>query len=277
MILIADSGSTTTSWCYINKDGKQKLFATEGINPFFRATGDILHEWEKSPLNDIAGRAERIYFYGAGIIDHEKAAMVRDALKTFFPGAEIDVESDLLGAARATLGKKSGITCILGTGSNSCQYNGWKITAHIPPLGFILGDEGSGAALGKQLLSDYLKRCMPKQLERKFSGEYPLKYAEFLNQVYHGEKPNHFLAGFVPFIKRNITHDYCKNLVENAFNLFLERNIVHYDGFEKQPICFVGSVAFHFKEQLKNVFLKQNLVPHIILKDPMGKLIEFHA
>ncbi|MDD4226298.1 MAG: ATPase [Mariniphaga sp.] len=277
MILIADSGSTKTNWGIIHHEGKPFRFTTEGVNPFFRTTSDILSEWEQSPLNGLSGKPERIYFYGAGIIDREKANLIKNALKSLFPDAEMYVGSDLLGAARATLGEKSGITCILGTGSNSCLYNGKKITAHVPPLGFILGDEGSGAVMGKQLISDYLKNWMPEQLRTKFKNKYPLNYAEILNQVYHGEKPNHFLAGFVPFLKLNIDHEYCNQLVEKAFHLFLERNIAHYAEFNKMPICFVGSVAFHFQKQLKNVFLKQNLIPHTIIQDPMENLLAYHT
>jgi glucosamine kinase len=277
MILIADSGSTKTSWCFTNKGAKRNHFTTGGTNPFFRTTEDIVNEWKQSPLAGLTGRAERIFFYGAGVVNAEKAEVIRKALEVFFPGIETEVESDLLGAARATLGNNSGIACILGTGSNSCLYNGKEVTAHVPPLGFILGDEGSGAALGKQLVSDYLKNCMPGDLVKKFREEYPLKYAEILNRVYRENKPNYFLAGFVPFLKKNINHAYCRNLVENAFDLFLSRNVAQYDGFEKQTLGFVGSVAFHFQEQLKNVFLKQNLTPKIILKDPLEKIIEFHT
>ena len=277
MILIADSGSTKTSWCFTNKGKKRNHFTTGGINPFFRTTEDIVNEWKQSPLSGFTGKVGRIFFYGAGVVNEEKAEIIKRALHVFFPDIEPELESDLMGAARATLGDTGGIACILGTGSNSCLYNGKAVIDHVPPLGFVLGDEGSGAVLGKQLVSDYLKKCMPQDLEKKFREEYPLKFAEILNKVYQEEKPNHFLAGFAPFLKKNITNNYCINLVENAFDLFLSRNVAQYAGFEKHPLCFVGSVAFHFQEQLKNVLQKQNLVPKIILKDPLGKIIEFHT
>jgi glucosamine kinase len=276
MILIADSGSTKTSWCFSEKGKEPELFNTGGVNPFFRTTENIVTEWKETPLAELIGKVNRVFFYGAGVVNNEKASVIKKALDVFFPKAEKEVHSDLLAAAHATLGNKSGIASIMGTGSNSCFYDGKTITAHVPPLGFILGDEGSGAVLGRQLVGDYLKKTMPAELQRLFQQKYPLEYAEFLNRVYRQEKPNQFLAGFVPFLSENIQHQYCKNLVESAFDSFISRNVTQYSGYEKQPICFVGSVAFYFQEQLKNVLLKRQLVPGIIVKEPLLKLMEFH-
>jgi glucosamine kinase len=276
MILIADSGSTKTSWCFSEKGKEPELFNTGGVNPFFRTTENIVAEWKETPLANLSEKVNRVFFYGAGIVNEEKADVIKKALDVFFPEAEKEVHSDLLAAAHATLGNKSGIACILGTGSNSCHYNGKAITAHVPPLGFILGDEGSGAVLGRQLVGDYLKKTMPENLRHLFQNQFPLEYAEFLNRVYRQEKPNQFLAGFVPFLSENIQNKYCKNLVKNAFDSFILRNVAQYSGHENQPICFVGSVAFYFQEQLKNVLLRRQLVPGIIVKEPLLKLMEFH-
>ncbi|SHF09681.1 hypothetical protein SAMN05444274_103477 [Mariniphaga anaerophila] len=276
MILIADSGSTKTSWCFSVAGKEPELFNTGGVNPFFRTTENIVAEWKESRIAHLPEEVEKIFFYGAGIVNEEKANVIKKALEPFFPNAQKEVHSDLLAAAHATLGKKSGIACILGTGANSCQYNGEEITAHVPPLGFILGDEGSGAVLGRKLVGDFLKNMMPEELVKLFAEKYPIEYAEFLNRVYRQEKPNKFLAGFVPFLKENIEHEYCENLVQSEFDSFIFRNVAQYSGFEKQPICFVGSVAFFFQEQLKNVLLKRNLVLGIILKEPLLKLMEYH-
>lgn len=276
MILIADSGSTKTSWCFSEKGKEPELFNTGGVNPFFRSTENIITEWKETPLASLSGKVDRVFFYGAGVVNEEKADVIKKALDVFFPEAEKEVHSDLLAAAHATLGNKSGIACILGTGSNSCLYDGKKITAHVPPLGFILGDEGSGAVLGRQLVGDYLKKTMPSELQFLFQQKYPIEYAEFLNRVYRQEKPNQFLAEFVPFLSKNIQHQYCRNLVKNAFDSFIVRNVAKYSGYENQPVCFVGSVAFYFQEQLKNVLLNRNLVPGIIVKEPLFKLMEFH-
>ncbi|WP_372948260.1 ATPase [Mariniphaga sp.] len=276
MIIIADSGSTKTSWCFSEKGKEPELFNTGGVNPFFRTTENIVTEWKQTLLANLSGKVDRVFFYGAGVVNEEKAVVIKKALDVFFPEAEKEVHSDLLAAAHATLGNKSGIACILGTGSNSCLYDGKTITAHVPPLGFILGDEGSGAVLGRQLVGDFLKKTMPGELQQLFQQKYPLEYTEFLNRVYRHEKPNQFLAGFVPFLSENIQNEYCQNLVENAFDSFILRNVAQYSGYENQPVCFVGSVAFYFQEQLKNVLLRRQLVPGIIVKEPLLKLMEFH-
>jgi N-acetylglucosamine kinase-like BadF-type ATPase len=276
MILIADSGSTKTSWCFSERGKEPEQFNTGGVNPFFRTTENIVNEWKETPLANLSGKVNRVFFYGAGVVNDEKASVIKKALDVFFPEAQKEVHSDLLAAAHATLANKNGIACILGTGSNSCLYDGKTITAHIPPLGFILGDEGSGAVLGRQLVGDYLKKTMPAELQHLFQQKFPLEYADFLNHVYRQEKPNQFLSGFVPFLSEYIQHQYCKNLVENAFELFIGRNVAQYPGYQNQPLCFVGSVAFYFQEQLKSVLLKRNLVPGVILKEPLLKLMEFH-
>lgn len=275
-ILIADSGATKTRWCLSGKDMPSEQFMTVGVNPFFRTTDDIVEEWVKSPLSRLREEVKQVIFYGAGIVSPEKAELVRKALVRFFPEAETGVFSDLLAAARATLGTKSGIACILGTGSNSCRYNGEEITDHVPPLGFILGDEGSGSYLGRQLVGDYLKKLMPGDLAEKFQKKYPIPYTEFLNEVYHGERPSRFLAGFVPFLKENISDTYCVRLIGDAFERFIERNVAQYPDYRSQPVCFVGSVAFYFQEQLVNVLQEKGLIPGVILKDPLEKLTAYH-
>ncbi len=274
-ILIADSGSTKTAWIYT--DGNtQKQFTTGGANPFFLSTEDMIREWKKSSVDQLRGKVMQVYFYAAGVVNDEKAEVIKKALHKFFPDADVRVESDLLAAAHATLGTKSGIACILGTGSNSCLYNGKEIIAHVPPLGFILGDEGSGAVLGRQLVGDYLKKTMPEELRNQFQKSYPIEYGEFLNRVYRQEKPNKFLAGFVPFLKKNIQHSYCTELVEISFDSFISRNVAQYEGYENQPISFAGSVAYHFQEQLKSVFLKRNIKPGVIVKEPLINLMNHH-
>ena len=275
MILIADSGSTKTCWLFT--DGTlQNSFTTGGANPFFRSTGDMIGEWIDSPVNQLRGNASHVYFYAAGVINNEKAGVIKRALTEFFPGAEIRVESDLLAAAHATLGNKSGIACILGTGSNSCLYDGSRITAQVPPLGFILGDEGSGAVLGRQLVGDYLKKTMPQELHDRFKQSYPIGYGEFMDRVYRHGQPNMFLAGFVPFLKNNIDHRYCADLVYDAFDRFIMRNVAQYAGYTTLPVNFAGSVAFHFQEQLKAVLSKRSLTLGKIVKEPLLNLMHHH-
>jgi N-acetylglucosamine kinase-like BadF-type ATPase len=276
MIIIADSGSTKTTWCFISNENEKKFVSTSGINPFFRTTSDIVSELEQILLPELTGKVEKIHFYGAGIVNDEKSDVLKSAFLKLFGEVFMEVNSDLLAAARATLGNHSGIACILGTGSNSCFYDGCKITRHIPPLGFILGDEGSGAMLGKKLLADYLKGIMPAQISERFQIRFPFEYGEFLDRVYKQEKPNRFLAGFVPFIRENISDEYCSTLVEISFREFVRRNIFGYPGFEKQKICFTGSVAWFFREQLENVLRNHQLGIEKIVQEPMDGLIQFH-
>jgi N-acetylglucosamine kinase-like BadF-type ATPase len=276
MILIADSGSTKTNWCISDNNGTKKFYSTNGINPFFRTTEDIAEELKQDLAPKIKGKIKGVYFYGAGIVNEEKAAVIKNALSSLFPGALLEVESDLLAAARSTLGNKKGIACILGTGSNSCLYDGNKITAHVPPLGFILGDEGSGAYLGRKLVGDYLKGIMPEELSAKFKEKFPFQYADFLNSVYKEEKPNRFLAGFVPFLKENIENEYCDEIVKNAFGDFITRNVAQYEDYQQLSVCFVGSVAFHFQEQLLKVLVEKNITPGTVIKEPLLNLLHYH-
>lgn len=276
MILIADSGSTKTSWFFSDTENNTKEISTSGINPFFRTTEDIRTDLQKNLIPKIKSGISAIYFYGAGIINKQKGDVIRFALQELFPLAKIEVESDLLAAARSSLGDKSGIACIIGTGSNSCLYNGSKIIKNVSPLGFILGDEGSGAVLGRKLLGDFLKGLLPDQLSSKFQKMYPLSYSEFLESVYKKEKPNKFLAEFVPFLSKNINDSYCSRLVENAFEDFIHRNVKQYAGYESIPISFVGSVAYYFQNQLKTVLGKNNLEMGEIMKSPMEGLIQYH-
>ena len=277
MKLIADSGSTKTSWCLSGEYEFTEYFSTNGMNPFFRSTEDIAGEIQEKLVPKIDKKIEQIYFYGAGVINPEKGNVVRRALQFLFPEATIEVDSDLLAAARSTLGKEKGIACILGTGSNSCLYNGNEIVEHVPPLGFILGDEGSGAVLGRKLLADFLKGIMPEQISNEFRNCFQHTYAGFMEGVYINEKPNWFLAQFVPFLNDNISNEYCSNLVENSFEEFIKRNIFRYSGFQQLPICFVGSVAFYFHEQLKNVLQKNHLHFKTVLKEPLNGLINYHT
>lgn len=276
MILVADSGSTKTNWCYASGESEPEFYRSDGINPFFRTSATIVDELQNVLLPALSGKVKQIYFYGAGVVNEEKAGIIKLALNELFPNASCEVESDLLAAARATLGHSKGIACILGTGANSCLYDGKQIIKHVPPLGYILGDEGSGTYLGRRLLADYLKKIMPVGLAQRFRKTFPYDYAEFLNNVYKNESVRMYLAGFVPFIKENIEESYCNNLVIDSFNAFVNRNVARYPDFQKHKVSFIGSVAFHFQEQLKTVLANQNLQPGVILTDPLEALVKYH-
>jgi len=246
------------------------------MNPYFRTSEDILKELNTELKPNIPCKVKNIFFYGAGIINDEAGGVVKNALAALFPESTIEMHSDLLAAARATLQNKRGIACILGTGSNSCLYDGEKIIEHVPPLGFILGDEGSGAVLGKKLLADYLKRTMPQNIMAKFEQKFPFQYADFIEKVYQHKQPNKFLASLVPFIHENLGEEYCRNICEISFSEFIERNVLRYTNYLSEQICFVGSVAFHFSEILKKVLENKGLNMGIILKEPVEGLIQYH-
>ena len=277
MILIADSGSTKTSWCLTDGIDFTEYCSTGGLNPFFRSTGNIVDEIQLKLIPKTGANIDQIFFYGAGIINPEKGDIVKNALHKLYPKAKIEVQSDLLAAARSTLGNEIGIACILGTGSNSCLYNGIEIIEHVPPLGFILGDEGSGSVLGRKLVGDFLKGVMPKNISEEFQNRFQITYADFMEGVYKNEKPNQFLAQFVPFVHENISNEYCVHLVEDSFQEFINRNISMYSGFREQDLSFVGSVAYYFQTQLKNVLNKNQLRLKTVLKEPLNGLLKFHT
>ncbi len=277
MILIADSGSTKTNWTLLHNNEVQKSVKTEGINPFFRSAESIFDVLKKELVPQIGGGITEIHFYGAGIINSEKGAVLESILQKLFIGAAIETQSDLLASARATCGNQKGVACILGTGSNSCFYDGEKIIEHVSPLGFILGDEGSGAVMGRKLLGDFLKKMMPQELRKKFAIQYPFKWEEILEKVYKKERANWFLAGFTSFIYENIDHKYCSDFLRNEFELFADRNLLSYTEHSKYPVNSVGSIGYYFQDILKEVLISRFLIPGIFLKDPMEGLIHYHS
>jgi len=276
MILIADSGSTKTSWKLADKTGVKAEVTTLGMNPFFRTTNDIIAEFEKTVFPVAGAAVTHIWFYGAGVVNAEKGGIIKSALLHFYPDAAVDTQSDLLGACRALLGKNRGIACIVGTGSNACYFDGTNIASHISPLGFILGDEGSGAVMGRNLLGDYFKEVMPESLRMSFNQRYGLSRDEALNRVYREPRPNHFLASFTPFLFDNHEHEYCKTFVEQNFRAFIERNVTKLPGYRGNSIGFAGSVAWYFSDIMKEVLKSYGITHALFLKDPIDGLVNFH-
>ena len=276
MVLIADSGSTKCAWKIISGSGEMVTIYTSGINPFFRTTESIYEELRLQLFPSTASAVERIYFYGSGIINDEKAAIIREALKKLYPDAIIELYSDVVAASRALFGNREGIACILGTGSNACLYDGKKVVAGISPLGFILGDEGSGAVLGKILLGDFFKQVMPESLRLKFEEKYHLTRDEALQRVYKTEKPNHFLASFAPFLSAEIETEYALQLVRRSLTEFFERNVIKIPDYQNFSIGFVGSVAFHFSTIVTEICEIYQLNCVSVLQEPMEGLVKYH-
>jgi len=278
MLLIADSGSTKTAWRLVDKNKKIEHFHTEGLNPYFKSHGEIIEEISNSLLpyfpKDV--KVKNVFFYGAGCSSKEKCDMIKDALLHCFPAALITVEHDILGAARATCANTEGIVCILGTGSNSCFYDGKKITTVIGGLGYILGDEGSGAHLGKSLLSAYLNRELPEDLKKEFDTVYRLNKEEIDKRVYEKPLANRFLASFSRFIGEHKQHPFFQQMVEECLDTFLLKHVCRYPNFKSKPVHFVGSVAYYYSEILKKTALKKEIIAGKILAYPVEELVLYH-
>jgi N-acetylglucosamine kinase-like BadF-type ATPase len=277
MILIADSGSTKTTWKLIGNSGETKTIKTDGINPFFWTEEDIFQELSKILLSETGTDIQKIFFYGAGIVNAEKGDIIRRALTRIYSEAVIETHSDMLGAARALFGNQPGIACILGTGSNACLYDGERITQGISPLGFILGDEGSGAVMGRKLLGDYFKEVMPARLREEFGKRFTITREEALNRVYRSEKPNQFLAQFTPFLLEYAQSAYCQEFVQQNFMEFFERNVIKLPDYSKLPIGFIGSIAYYFSDILNNTASYFGFEQTIIIKEPIDGLEKYHT
>lgn len=274
MILIADSGSTKTDWCGLYK-GRTNRLKTQGINPFHQTTDMIQSLLYKELLPQLPVEpVEAIYFYGAGCTA-ERGGLVRDCLlKVFGEQTHIEVHSDLLGAARAMCGHNPGIVCILGTGSNSCYYDGRKIDSQVPSLGYILGDEGSGAYFGKRLVSDCLKHLLPQDLEKLLMEGYGLSMEKAILQVYRMPLPNRYLAGFAPFLSQHRERLEIQALIHEGFTAFVQRNLKHYP--QGMPVYVIGTVAYTFKEELKEVLAGNGYMQVEVAQSPMKGLVKFH-
>lgn len=278
MILLADSGSTKTDWLLAGPE--EVRFQSSGLNPFYQTKEAIeaILSSEVLPLLTSAP-VRRVYFYGAGCADEASSKPIREALLMTFPSAElIEVNSDLLAAARGLCGREAGIACILGTGSNNCLYDGNRIIHNIGSLGFWLGDEGSGGYLGKQLVIRYLHNELPNDVHQEFRKAFPeVSRLMILNHAYKQPFPNRFFAGFAPFLSQHLSHPAVQNLVEIALSDFLTMYVCKHANAYSLPIHFTGSVAFHFQAILMKALISKGLRPGKIEKSPMAGLLRYHT
>ena len=253
-----------------------RQFTGKGITPVFQSLEEMALEIKENVLPQFNNTPiQAIYFYGSGCIP-EKVPVVREAIHTSFPLDTIDVYSDLVAAAHALCGHNPGIACILGTGSNSCQWDGHQIVKQIPSLGFILGDEGSGASLGKQLVSDALKERLTEGLKEAFLQEYGLTQATIIENVYRQPFPSRFLASLSPFLLKHIADPTIHRIVHRGFSDFFERNVQRYD-YQNNKVNFVGSIAWHYKSILKEVAHERGIQIGKIIQSPMEGLIEYYS
>lgn len=278
MILLSDSGSTKTDWCLADCDRVVVEVSTAGTNPFFQTPDEIAAEIDAHLLPRLQGqRVEEIAFYGAGCAFPDKIEIIRRVLADRFMEATIEVGSDMLAAARALCGHNRGVACILGTGSNSCLYDGQTIVQNVSPLGFILGDEGSGAVLGRRLVGDCLKRQLPAAVCDAFLSETGLTPAAILENVYRRPMPNRFLASLSPFLLRHIDVLEVSQLVADSFAAFLHRNVMQYPDVRALPIHFTGSVAYFYRSVLTEAVEAAELKMGTVLRAPMEGLLKYHA
>lgn len=275
--LIADSGATKAEWCLIY-NGKTKTVFTQGISPYFLSAEQIstlLLKELKPKLKNV--EVDEVYYYGTGCANPNNAKLVKKAIQKVFPGANSYVQHDLMGAARAVCGNNKGIACILGTGSNSCYYNGKKIVKNSPGLGYVLGDEGSGAYLGKRVLQYYLYNTFDEDLRARFDATYVTNTVEILENVYKKPLPNRYLAGFAKFLADNRGHYMIENIIEDGLNDFFFNHLCKYREIWTLPVSFAGSIAFGFKDVLRELCSTYEFELGKVLKNPMDGLVTYHS
>lgn len=285
MILIADSGSTKTDWCLCDNSAIIQSIQTQGINPYHQteeAIEQVLAEEllpqlvAQSPSLAAQGSSLSVIFYGSGCANETACNRVKEAIHKTLGTTDITIHSDLLGAARALCGHDEGIACVLGTGSNSCLYNGKEIIANVPPLGYILGDEGSSAVLGRRLVGDCLKNQLPEAIRNEFLNEYGLTQEIILEKVYRQPLANRFLASLTPFLSKHRDVPEIHHLLVDSFIDFFVRNVKQYRR-PWLPIHFVGSIANAFSTELKEAAESLGMELGSILKSPMEGLVKFHC
>jgi glucosamine kinase len=274
--LIADSGSSKAEWCLVNGVTK-KTFLTQGLSPYFLSAEQIEYIIEQELVPKLKNIGpEEVYFYGTGCSNPDNVKLVKKAIQRVFNDATVMVDHDLMGAARALCGREKGIACILGTGSNSCYYNGKKIMKNSPGLGYVLGDEGSGAYLGRKVIQYFLYNTFDPDLADRFRAKFNTNSDEILTAVYKKPLPNRYLASYAVFLAENRGHYMIENIIEDGFNDFFFNHVLKYRESWTSPIHFTGSVAYGFKDVLKEMCGGYELQLGKVLKKPMDGLVRFH-
>lgn len=276
MILIADSGGSKIDWRLLQIDGTIEQANTPGFNPYYQPVEDLKRNFRDVVLPKITGNVNKIFFYGAGVSSEKNQIKVKETFEEFFPEAKIEIGWDLLAAARALCGREPGIACIMGTGSNSCLYDGKQIVGNVANLGWILADEGSGANIGRKFLVDYLRELMPEGLRAQFKERFPFTREEFLEKVYQQERPSAFLASFTKFIFQHLKEPYCYKLIYSSFSEFYENNIMKYENYKNLKVHFTGSIAFYFSDLLRQVANDKGITVKNILEGPIAGLTLYH-
>ncbi len=274
--IIADSGATKCQWTLVLGNQK-KTITTIGISPYFLTTDQIVETiakgFNKKVDTDIINA---VYFYGTGLSNPLNVASIKKALKKVFPKADLDIQTDLVAVARATCQHSKGVACILGTGSNTGYFNGKKIVKNSPGLGYVLGDEGSGAYLGKKVLQYYLYKTFDEELMHAFESKYPINKDQILDAIYKQPLPNRYMASFSEFLSEHRGHYMIENIIEDGINDFFFAHLNKLNESWLYPIHFAGSVAYIFRDVIKQLATAYELEIGTIVKSPMEGLIAFH-
>lgn len=278
MLLLIESGSTKTEWRFITKPDKSyDSFFSPGINPYYQSASEIIASQKEVAAWLEDKKVDQLYFYGTGITGKDKSIIIHEFLSSITKNTQIQIENDLIAAAKASCGDEKGIVCILGTGSNSGFFDGQQITEQIPPLGFWLGDEGSGGHLGKRLVLSYLHLEMPVDIRASFITRFgELNRLDVLENAYMGEFPNRWFASFSKFIFQHRKHPFCYQLVQQSFQQFCSLYVLKYPQVYEFPIYFTGSVAFYYSDILKKVLTSFKLTLGHISESPMAGLTLYH-
>jgi len=278
MIIIADAGSTKTDWSLIDDTNRVVSFQTQGFNPYFNNTETIISGLKKDFPDDIDySLINHVYYYGAGCSTEKNCDIIYQVLNNIFSNSVLFVSDDLLGAARSLFGNQEGIACILGTGSNSGYYDGKNIIKRLPSFGYLFGDEGSGAHLGKMLIQDYLSEGIPELVKELFDKKYNYSLGDILEGVYKNSYPNRFLASFTSFLSENISIPYIEQLVKTSFSEFFEKNLKKYSSFDTPELACVGSVAYYFRKFFQEIAEANNVNVIRFSKTPVRGLIRYHC
>ena len=277
MILIADSGSTKCSWALCDQNGAIiKEIRTIGFNPYFIDKENILKELEQSNLIEHSNNIKDVFFYGAGCSSKKKNNIIAESLQSFFKNSKIVIKHDIDAACYAMYKGNPNITCILGTGSNSCFYDGKNIIENAPSLGFLLGDEASGNYFGKKILSLYFNNIMPEDLKVKFESGFESKLPIIKENIYNNNRSNVYLSKYFPFITENKNHPFIQKLIYQALNSFFTLHLCCYDNYKNLEINFIGSVAYFLSDEINIIAKKNDCKIGDIVKNPINNLIDFH-
>ena len=279
-MLIADSGATKADWRFVDKNGNVSGFSTAGLSPLFwtsqEMTREINKRFPKKVKAELKNKKTKVFFYGTSCSSASRIKIVQSAIKKVFPSSLPIINHDILASARALLGRNEGIACILGTGSNSCYYDGKKITQTKGGLTYILGDEGSGAHIGMEFIKAFLNNELPETVHKTFLKEYRLTKDKIFDAVYKKKYPNRFLASFAKFIYEHSSDPFVKKLVTQCMNEFFEKTICKYDNYRNVPVGFVGSIANNFRDILFKVANEKAVTINKIINSPIDELVKFH-